>query len=99
MAYTEIPVNRASVYGGQLISACTQLQNAINQLANLTAKANTMIDEAQSPASYSQVETQFGLTATGTGTSSTGYSLIYQMNGVNTLLANATIVQLLAQVG
>jgi hypothetical protein len=101
MAYTEIPVNRNAVYGSQLMNAMQVLQTAVNQLAILAAKANTMIDQAQNPANYLQVETQFGLPTTdgGSGTSSVGYSLVYQLNAVNTILANATITQMLAQVG
>ena len=98
--YSEIPVNRSAVYGSALVGAVAQLQAAINQIAALDAKANTMVvNNGDGTNSYAQVETQFGLIPTGSDTASTGYALKYQLNAVSGLLNNATILQFLAQVG
>jgi hypothetical protein len=102
MSYTEIPVSKNSTYGTPLLFALQSLQNGINGISNLSAKANTMVDNAVSPANYAQVELQFGLTpqASGsTGTTSTGYSFIYQLNAMVTALQASAVTQALAEIG
>ena len=57
MAFNQIAVNRASVWGSALINFRNTLQNAINQGNEQLGKMTAMIDSND----HAQIEAQFGL--------------------------------------